>query len=238
MGTCCRLCSWLRWCSGRRLLCQAGRLDAPVGGGFLLLLLVAPLVFRAPEGPAAREARRPHFVRRRASKPARALRSLRRPPHRRCLWFWYARPDPAAAHGRRSQALLSLRRPPHRRRMWFWCARAPSPPMGAQTGSGARNIAPAWCSSSWHGASLKQKPPTHAHNRRKLAYLGVLGRIIFHGAPQQLMHGRFFFQSDPACGHRCQQLSPDRGTEVGGCMLIFPADEGGCHVGVQRSAAV
>ena len=79
------MCLWLRWCSGRCLLCQAGLLDAPVGGGFLLLLLVAPLVFRAPEGPAAREARRPHFVRRRASKPARALRSLRHPPHRRCL---------------------------------------------------------------------------------------------------------------------------------------------------------
>ena len=47
--------------------------------------LVVPLVFRAPEGPAAREARRPHFVRRRASKPARALRSLRRPLHRQCL---------------------------------------------------------------------------------------------------------------------------------------------------------
>ena len=46
-------------------------------------LLMAPRVFRAPEGPAAREARRPHFVRRRASKPARALRTLRRPPH---LW--------------------------------------------------------------------------------------------------------------------------------------------------------
>jgi len=44
-------------------------------------LLVAPRVFRAPDGPAAREARRPHFVRRRASKPARALRTLRRPPH-------------------------------------------------------------------------------------------------------------------------------------------------------------
>ena len=42
---------------------------------------VAPRVFWAPEAPAAREARRPHFVRRRASKPARALRSLRRPPH-------------------------------------------------------------------------------------------------------------------------------------------------------------
>ena len=49
----------------------------------MVALLVAPRVFRAPEGPAAREARRPHFVRRRASKPARALRSLRRPSH---LW--------------------------------------------------------------------------------------------------------------------------------------------------------
>ena len=45
---------------------------APGGpGGFVLL--VTPRVFRAPEGPAAREARRPHFVRRRASKPALAL---------------------------------------------------------------------------------------------------------------------------------------------------------------------
>ena len=33
---------------------------------------MAPLVFQAPEGPAAREARRPHFVRRRASKPGQA----------------------------------------------------------------------------------------------------------------------------------------------------------------------
>ena len=46
-----------------------------------MVLLVAPLVFRAPEAPAAREARRPHFVRRRASKPACALRTLRRPSH-------------------------------------------------------------------------------------------------------------------------------------------------------------
>ena len=62
-----------------------------VGNGFLRLMqmLVVPLVFRV-SGPAsvcaggrrpAREARRPHFVRRRASKPARALRTLRRPPH-------------------------------------------------------------------------------------------------------------------------------------------------------------
>ena len=87
-----------------------------------------------------------------------------------------------------------------------------SPPrIRAHMGSGERNIAPAWCSSSWHGASLKQKPPTHAHNRRKLAYLDVLGRIILHGAPQQLACGCFFFHSGPACGHRCQQLSADRG---------------------------
>ena len=51
--------------------------------------MCAPRVFRAPEGPAAREARRPHFVRRRASKPARALRSLRRPPHQWGLVDWW-----------------------------------------------------------------------------------------------------------------------------------------------------
>ena len=49
---------------------------------FLRVLLVAPRVFWAPEGPAARETRRLRFARRRVSKPARALRSLRRPPHR------------------------------------------------------------------------------------------------------------------------------------------------------------
>lgn len=64
----------------------SGRREAlPLGAG----LLVAPRVFRAPEAPAAREARRPHFVRRRASKPARALRSLRRPPHQ-----WGQAPPP------------------------------------------------------------------------------------------------------------------------------------------------
>ena len=64
-----------------------------------------PLVFRAPSDPAVGldclwphgcSGRRrprpparlgPHFVRRRASKPARALRTLRRPPHQ---WGWVA----------------------------------------------------------------------------------------------------------------------------------------------------
>ena len=79
--------------------------------------VVAPRVFRAPEGPAAREARRPHCVRRRVSKPARALRSLRRPPHQgaRSLIGGSARrlvvrPGPATAHRHRGR---SLRRPSH-----------------------------------------------------------------------------------------------------------------------------
>ena len=38
------------------------------------------------------------------SKLARALRSLRRPSRRWYLWFWCARPGPAATHGRCSQA--------------------------------------------------------------------------------------------------------------------------------------
>ena len=116
-----------------------------------VFVFVAPLVFRAPEGPAAREARRPHFVRRRASKPARALRSLRRPPHRRCLWFWCARPGLATAHGHRSQALRSLRRPPHWRHLVCWRvarpgpaathgrgSQAPPPPTGAAARPGSK----------------------------------------------------------------------------------------------------
>jgi len=83
---------------------------------------VVPRVFRAPEGPAAREARRPHFVRRRASKPGQALP----PPTGTAAWpsgpsgalhtsgarsrtcdlvlYLEARPGPATAHGHRSLA--------------------------------------------------------------------------------------------------------------------------------------
>ena len=43
----------------------------------------------------------PHFVRRRASKPARALRSLRRPPHRRHLVCWCVARRGPAAYGHR-----------------------------------------------------------------------------------------------------------------------------------------
>ena len=88
--------------------------------GWLVVVMlcgcVAPRVFRAPEAPAAREARRPHFVRRRASKPARALRSLRRPPHQ-----WGLVAD---------------------RRVGSKPGQAPPPPTGTAAGpSGARGIA-------------------------------------------------------------------------------------------------
>jgi len=77
------------------------------------------LVFRAPEAPAAREARRPHFVRRRASKPARALRSLRRPPHQWGLVCWrvawcvvskpgQAPPPPTGAAGESRETVIAF----------------------------------------------------------------------------------------------------------------------------------
>ena len=50
-------------------------------------LLVVPPVIRTPLGPAAREivTREPQGSEWSISKPARALRTLRRPPHRRHL---------------------------------------------------------------------------------------------------------------------------------------------------------
>ena len=67
---------------GARCLCVARPPTRSPHASLMARLLVAPRVFRAPEGPAARETRRLRFARRRVSKPARALRSLRRPPHR------------------------------------------------------------------------------------------------------------------------------------------------------------
>ena len=81
----------------------------------------------------------------------------------------------------------------------------------AQSGSGERNTAPAWCSSSWHDASLKQKPPTRAQNCRKVVSSSVPGRIMFHGAPEQPTHGRIFFHTSPVYGHRIHQQSSDWG---------------------------
>ena len=75
------------------------------------MVLVAPLVFRAPSGPAAREiATRELLSEWSISKPARALRTLRRPPHQWRLvadvWL-VVRPGPATAHGHRSPPVPS-----------------------------------------------------------------------------------------------------------------------------------
>ena len=94
-----------------------GPLQVP---GFLLH--VAPLVFRAPSGPVAREIA--------TREPAARSGRSRSPPvpsgpsgalhtggavSLMCGWMrrLEARPDLAATHGHRSRALRSLRRPPH-----------------------------------------------------------------------------------------------------------------------------
>ena len=128
-------------------------------------LLVAPRVFRAPEGPAAREARRPHFVRRRASKPARALWTLRRPPHQWGLVCWcvawrvgllfgqvlpppinFARNSPAACLNiefaslelQRFWGVLKNDRDKLRAKCgWRWCRRCPWAPQPYSVGQAA-----------------------------------------------------------------------------------------------------
>ena len=137
---------------GRAALCARGRRPAR-----LMALLVAPLVFRAPEGPAAREARRPHFVRRRASKPARALRSLRRPSH---LW---GRAAPWAAARPRAVRAASFAR-----RVGSLSGQAPPPPTGTAAGpSGALHASGAWCAVGCLGASARC-PARPRHRPRAL----------------------------------------------------------------------
>ena len=64
----------------------------------------------ARPGPAAADQHRALALPPPAGRCKQALRSLRRPPHRRHLWFWCARPG-SIAHGHRNKALRSLRRP-------------------------------------------------------------------------------------------------------------------------------
>ena len=89
-----------------------GLLGVPVGGG----------------PPARRPRRELRSARRLEARPGPAaahghrsqvLRSLRLPPHRRCLCRLEARPGPAAAHGHRSRALRILRH--HGRSLWRPC---------------------------------------------------------------------------------------------------------------------
>ena len=105
----------------------------PLWGRAASCCCVALLVFRAPEGPAAREARRPRFARRRASKPARALRSLRRPSHQWGLVRWCVAGCVVSKPGQ-----------------------APPPPTGTAAGpSGALHTSGARCADVWLGTSAR-----------------------------------------------------------------------------------
>ena len=142
------------------LLCAAG-------------LLAAPRVFRAPEGPAAREARRPHFVRRRASKPARALRTLRRPPHRWCCVAWSSPARPRHRPRHRSQAHQSLRRlrcSPRRQQRRFCTTRSPLAACRRRVGPPCSAIPPVWWlrGSALRGRGRPTKAISHVIPRRLL----------------------------------------------------------------------
>ena len=60
-----------------------------------------------------------------------------------------------------------------------------------------RNIAPAGHSTAWLTSSMKKIPPLLAQNGQNTAFFGVPGRRIFHGTPQHLTQGRFFFHLNP-----------------------------------------
>ena len=95
---------WRRWCSGRRRARPRGRAAWCARGRrpSCIMLLEAPRVFWVPSGPAAREiaTREPEGSEWSISKPARTLRTLRRPPHRRrlrCCVRWHVVSRPALA---------------------------------------------------------------------------------------------------------------------------------------------
>ena len=98
---------------GFALCAVLGCFVRPWAAAFLLLLLVVPRVFRAPEGLTCRAGLlcAPVGGGPPARRPRRELRSARR---------LEARPGPATAHGHRSLALRSLRRPPHQWDLVCW----------------------------------------------------------------------------------------------------------------------
>ena len=126
---CC--CLWLRWCSGRRVVCwRAGLLCVPVGGG----------------PPASRPRRELRSARRLEARPGPATahrhrgRSLRRPSHRRRLvCSWAAARPRAFGSARRLEARPGPATRGHRSLALH--------PFGALHASGA------WCAGVWFGAS-------------------------------------------------------------------------------------
>ena len=86
----------------------------------------------------------------------------------------------------------------------------PRPPPPFPASLHERNIAPAGHSTAWLTSSMKEIPPLLAQNRQNTAFFGVPGRRIFHGTPQHLTQGRFFFHPRPIPPHRRDKTRPAR----------------------------
>ena len=71
-----------------------------------------------------------------------------------------------------------------------------------------RNIAPAGHSTACLTSSVKEISPLLAQNGQNTALFAVQGRRIFHGTPQHLTQGRFFFHPSPSPTPQAGQNSP------------------------------
>ena len=86
----------------------------------------------------------------------------------------------------------------------------PQPPPPFPASLHERNIAPAGHSTAWLMSSVKEISPLLAQNGQNTAFFGVPGRRIFHGTPQHLTQGRFFFHPSPIPPHRRDKTRPAR----------------------------
>ena len=86
----------------------------------------------------------------------------------------------------------------------------PRPPPSLPASLHERNIAPAGHSTAWLTSSVKEISPLLAQNWRKTTLSHMQGRRIFHGTPQHLTQGRFFFHSSPIPTHKREKTRPAR----------------------------
>ena len=84
----------------------------------------------------------------------------------------------------------------------------PRPPPPLLASRLERNIAPAGHSTAWLMSSVKEISPQLAQNGQNTAFFSVPGRRIFHGTPQHLTQGRFFFHPSPSPTPQAGQNSP------------------------------
>ena len=84
----------------------------------------------------------------------------------------------------------------------------PRPPPPLLASRPERNIAPAGHSTAWLTSSVKEISPLLTQNGQNTALFAVPGRRIFHGTPQHLTQGRFFFHPSPSPTPQAGQNSP------------------------------